>query len=179
PATGPYQSGTTVTLTPVPTTGFIFDNWSGANAGDIINTAGVYTIVMNGDKSVTANFAVSLCSDLVFQEGLEGYAGTVDTYIMESEPATSFGSELWIEWDAQDPYNSNPQLANYGLLRFDNIFGPGTGQIPLGATIETATFTYVVNNTGDSATVNDAAVAWVESVTFNTFGSSAGVQEAD
>lgn len=179
PTGGSYTAGTTVTLTPVPNTGYVFDNWSGTNAGNIIDTDGVYTIVMNGNKSVTANFAVSLCSDLVFQEGLEGYAGTVDTYIMESEPTDPYGDEVHVEWDGQDPANSNPHLANYGLLRFDGIFGSGPNQIPLGSTIETATFTYVVSNTGDSATVNDAAVDWDESVTFNTFGSSVGVQEAD
>ena len=56
PTGGSYAAGTTVTLTPVPTTGFVFDNWSGANAGDIINTAGVFTIVMNENKSLTATF---------------------------------------------------------------------------------------------------------------------------
>jgi len=179
PTGGSYAAGTTVTLTPVPNTGYVFDNWSGTNAGNIIDTDGVYTILMNGNKSVTANFAVSLCSDLVFQEGLEGYAGTVDTYIMESDATVSYGDQDHVEWDAQDPYDSDPHLANYGLLRFDGIFGSAPNQIPLGSTIETATFTYVVNNEGDDATVNDAAVAWDESVTFNTFGSNAGVQEAD
>jgi hypothetical protein len=56
PAGGSYVNGTTVTLTPVPNTGYEFSSWSGTNAGDIINTAGIYTIVMNGNKAVTANF---------------------------------------------------------------------------------------------------------------------------
>ena len=56
PTGGSYASGTTVTLTPAPNTGYAFDSWSGTNAGDIIDTGGVYTIVMNGNKSVTANF---------------------------------------------------------------------------------------------------------------------------
>ncbi len=58
PAGGTYDYGTTVTLTPVPSSGYQFSSWTGANAGDIINTAGVYTIVMNGNKSVTANFTL-------------------------------------------------------------------------------------------------------------------------
>ncbi len=56
PAGGTYASGTVVTLTPVPSAGYQFGSWSGANSGDIINTAGVYTIVMNGNKTVQANF---------------------------------------------------------------------------------------------------------------------------
>jgi hypothetical protein len=56
PAGGTYASGTTVTLTPVPSAGYLFSSWSGANAADIVNTSGVYTIVMNGNKTVQANF---------------------------------------------------------------------------------------------------------------------------
>jgi uncharacterized repeat protein (TIGR01451 family) len=56
PAGGTYTAGTTVTLTPLPSAGYKFNSWSGANAGDIVNTAGVYTIVMNENKSVSANF---------------------------------------------------------------------------------------------------------------------------
>ena len=53
-----------MTLTPVPDTGYVFSSWSGANAAEIVNTGGVYTIVVNGNKSVTANFIVSLCTDV-------------------------------------------------------------------------------------------------------------------
>ena len=57
PTGGTYASGTTVTLTPAPSSGYHFSSWSGANSGDVINTSGVYTIVMNGNKTVQANFA--------------------------------------------------------------------------------------------------------------------------
>ena len=54
-----YLSGTTVTLTPMPNPCYAFSSWSGTNAGDIVDTGGVYTIVMNGNKSVTANFTIN------------------------------------------------------------------------------------------------------------------------
>jgi hypothetical protein len=59
PAGGTYCTGTTVTLTPVPDSGYVFSSWSGADASDIVDTGGIYTILMNGNKSVTANFAES------------------------------------------------------------------------------------------------------------------------
>jgi hypothetical protein len=59
PPGGTYASGTTVTLTPNPASGYSFNNWSGTNSSDVINTSGVYTIVMNGNKTVQANFDVN------------------------------------------------------------------------------------------------------------------------
>ncbi len=59
PAGGTYCTGTTVTLTPVPNSGYIFDGWGGPDSGDIVDTAGVYTIAMDADKSVKAFFYVS------------------------------------------------------------------------------------------------------------------------
>jgi hypothetical protein len=57
PAGGTYAAGTTVTLTPVPNPDYHFVSWTGPDAADIIDTDGVYTIVMDADKSITANFA--------------------------------------------------------------------------------------------------------------------------
>ncbi|MFA7407190.1 MAG: MBG domain-containing protein [Anaerolineaceae bacterium] len=56
PAGGTYLAGTTVTLTPSPAEGYQFDKWSGANAEDIIEDSGAFSIVMNGNKSVTGVF---------------------------------------------------------------------------------------------------------------------------
>ncbi len=76
PSGGTYASGTVITLTPVPNTGFQFSTWSGANAGDIVNTGGVYSIVMNGDKTITAEFSTYVPGSL----GLDGAvsSGTAD-----------------------------------------------------------------------------------------------------
>jgi len=52
PAGGTYDAGTKVTLTAIPTQGHIFDHWS----GDATGTSKSITLVMDGDKSVTANF---------------------------------------------------------------------------------------------------------------------------
>src|SRR5690606_33914489 len=56
PAGGSYPSGTTVTLTPEPEQGYVFDKWTGTNKDDVVHAAGIYTIVMNENKSLTATF---------------------------------------------------------------------------------------------------------------------------
>ena len=111
-----------------------------------------------------------------FQEGVNGYAGTVDTHIMESEPAVDHGALASVEWDTCDPEPPGACGYKYALIRFGNIFGPELGQIPSGANILSATLTYDVYNEGDPANVNQAAVDWDESATWNSFGGEAGVQ---
>jgi uncharacterized repeat protein (TIGR02543 family) len=76
PAGGVYAAGTTVTLTPLANSGYMFGSWTGANSGDIVNTGGVYTIVMNGNKSVTANFVVYVPSPLSLDGAVS--SGTAD-----------------------------------------------------------------------------------------------------
>ena len=48
---GAYDSGTTAAVTATPATGYRFTNWSGDCSG-----TGTCTVVMNGSRSVTANF---------------------------------------------------------------------------------------------------------------------------
>ena len=50
-----YNEGTQVALTAAPNTGYSFTGWS----GDLTGTTNPATIVMNADKTVTANFAIN------------------------------------------------------------------------------------------------------------------------
>ncbi|MFN2108446.1 MAG: InlB B-repeat-containing protein, partial [Anaerolineae bacterium] len=48
-----YISGTTVTLTAIPETGWLFSTWSGAATGSLTQT----TVMMDADKVVNAIFS--------------------------------------------------------------------------------------------------------------------------
>ena len=52
PGKSTYDAGETVTVTATPKTGYLFTGWSGAVSG----TTNPVTIIMNGDKTLTANF---------------------------------------------------------------------------------------------------------------------------
>jgi hypothetical protein len=82
PAGGVYSSGTIVTLTPVPNTYYIFSNWTGTNSGEVYFDSGAYKILMNGNKSVTANFieATSVLGDV----NGDGEANSTDALIVLS-----------------------------------------------------------------------------------------------
>lgn len=108
---------------------------------------------------------------VVFQEGVNGYAGTIDTFLKQAAPASDNGTAGVVEWDGDDGGGQN-----IGLLRFDNIFGADSGRVPGGAIITSATLTYTVGNPGNAATVNEVLVDWTQGVTYDTFGGDAGVQ---
>ena len=59
-----YDSGTPVTLTAVPNSGYIFSGWSGACSG-----TGTCTVIMTEAKFVTANFAIPLYNLTVVKSG--------------------------------------------------------------------------------------------------------------
>ncbi len=115
---------------------------------------------------------------VTFQEGVSSYAGTVDTTIKYNSPTTLYGDATLLEWDTQETDGSaTPEIA---MLRFENIFGSGAGQIPAGASIVSASLRYRTgsgtNDYGDTANVYESQVTWDGASTYNTFGGEAGVQ---
>jgi hypothetical protein len=52
PPDGNYPSGTVVTLTAVPTSGYKFDHWT----GDVSGTSTVTTLTMDSNKNIVAYF---------------------------------------------------------------------------------------------------------------------------
>ncbi len=102
-----------------------------------------------------------------FQEGVNGYTGTQDTYVTSNPGNVAFGSATTVMVD--DP-------SSHGLIRFDNLFGSGAGQIAVGSTISNATLSIYVTATDnlDSINVHRMLSSWSEASTWN--GMSSGVQ---
>ena len=175
--TGQYVAGQTIQLTATPDMGYQVGSWTGTtNDG---STATTNTVSMPAAAhSASVNY-VRTPTTVTFQVGLSGYAGTQDTYILQTSPTTAFGNEVTIEWDTED-IGGDVNSQKFALLRFDDIFGSGAGQIPVGSTIVSARVDYVVSNAAPTpANVNGVLVDWDETVTYDTFGAEAGVQEAD
>ncbi len=76
-----------------------------------------------------------------FQEGVDGYSCTADTYIGSASPSSAAAN-----------YGSATKLLVHltgsgdALVRFDDIFGTGAGQVPLGSTISSATLSLQTGN---------------------------------
>jgi hypothetical protein len=65
PPGGVYGNGTVVKLTPKSNANWSFDRWSGPNQSDLVSLGdGSWSIMMNADKSVTANFVPGYALDI-------------------------------------------------------------------------------------------------------------------
>ncbi|MBN2476320.1 MAG: lamin tail domain-containing protein [Pirellulales bacterium] len=110
---------------------------------------------------------------LSFQDGVNPdatYAGTVDTEIRWSTPTADLSTETSINVDGSDDGG-----AVQALIRFDNIFGDGPGQVALTDPIARATLTLNVTDTGDNMQLHRMLSGWAETSNWNTFGGN-GVQ---
>jgi hypothetical protein len=117
---------------------------------------------------------------LQFRQGLDGYSGTADTQLDRDFASMNFGNSSRLIVDGNDVSGNG---RNDTLIRFDDVFGAGPGQITPGSVILSATLTLV--NSGDSSDGSGAAIhrmliGWDEaSATFDSFGggvSADGVQ---
>lgn len=111
-----------------------------------------------------------------FQQGVNGYAGTVDTQIASGGNAdTEFST-------ADSIFVDDPGVQ--ALIRFEDIFGTDAGQIPLGSRIISArllTASTQGNAMGDGGKFHKMLTPWSDTDTYNTLvdGISIDGVEAD
>ncbi|RIK74278.1 MAG: hypothetical protein DCC68_23430, partial [Planctomycetota bacterium] len=113
---------------------------------------------------------------VVLQQGVGGYSAAADTMLQESGTGSrgadanhSVTTQLSI--DAKDPQNTNAK--SMALLRFGNLIGGAAGQVPLGASIDSATLALAIVSPGSGMSVHQMLRRWSNSDTWNTL--SAGV----
>jgi hypothetical protein len=98
------------------------------------------------------------------------YGGTQDSWIGEDFPNAVNGSRDHFRWDTDAP------AREYGLLRFDGMFGSGPGQIPVGSNVLSASLTISFFNvtSGAPGELHESATVWSETTTWNLFGDDPG-----
>ncbi|WP_344707094.1 Ig-like domain-containing protein [Sphingomonas swuensis] len=127
--------------------------------------------VAQGNVSVTVAAPAGTPSavTVTFRQGGGGYTGTVDTVLRESRATTSYPDAVTLHGALETGKSFQP------LLRFDSLFGTGPGQIPIGATIVSATLRLeVTEGSASGGTLNPMLVGWSGTSTWSSLGS--GVQ---
>lgn len=109
---------------------------------------------------------------VVFQTGSAGYLGTQDTFVQASDPDAVVGSLSEVQVDQNPPGSLESVVApSQGLLRFADLFGASTGQVPGGAVITSATLTiFTTNVSTGSFSMHRMLSVWDETATWNSFG---------
>ncbi|WP_201741591.1 DNRLRE domain-containing protein [Salinigranum halophilum] len=107
-----------------------------------------------------------------FQQGASGYSGTIDTYVQEAEPTASNAPAATLNVDSADPQGTGQAV--HALVRFDGLIGSGDSQVPLDATVASATVTLETTNDGDGSTVHRMLESWDDDDTWESLGE--GVQ---
>jgi hypothetical protein len=87
-----------------------------------------------------ASFREGSMATVSFQQGVNNYTSALDTMLQQASPAAAAGTATTIGVD------TGTGVEVQTLLGFDNLFGPGPGQIPPNASITSATLTLRTTN---------------------------------
>jgi hypothetical protein len=122
------------------------------SANDVRSMVGMFT----GDPQVATR---------TFQQGRSGYTSAHDTYIEQVNPNTAHGGDTQVVADGSP--------LSQGLVRFDNLFGNGAGQVPVGATVVSAKLVALTGTAANDSTTNNMSlhamkVAWTDTSTWNS-----------
>jgi acid phosphatase len=129
----------------------------------------------NDVRPIVGAFATDVeAGTATFRQGVNGYAGTTDTVINSANPDAAHGLAPGVVLVADDASRTQ------GLIRFDNLFGHGAGQVPLGATILSAKLSIVTGLYGDEHSYNEVSlhqlsVPFNQDSTWNSLGSGVTV----
>ena len=111
PASGTYNSGTVVTLTATPSSGYQFSSWSGTNNTSINPT----TVTMNSNKSVSVNFTqipptqYSLSTSVASGSGsISPASGTYNSGTVVTLTATPSSGYQFSSWSGTNNTSINP-----------------------------------------------------------------------
>ncbi|MFM9956446.1 MAG: DNRLRE domain-containing protein [Phycisphaerales bacterium] len=148
-------------------------------------SAGTNGIDFNTSENATASTRPQLIvtvptepvSVKTFRQGLNGYAGTIDTELRQADPATAQDTNALMTIDADDPNASGNDTQ--GLLKFDGLFGNGAGQVPAGARVTSAQLLLNVTDFGSGFTVHRMIAPWATGATWNSLGNGVSLDDAE
>jgi hypothetical protein len=100
---------------------------------------------------------------VTFQQGVNGYTGTVDIEIWAVSPNTCLEGNINASTD-----ENNDGGESQILMRFEKIIGPNTGQIPPNATIHSATLVVSAFDEGTTVHLHRMLVPWKRTATWTS-----------
>ena len=137
-----------------------------ADQADPPNVMATTTLTILIDTSIVPPVTLS------FQQGINGYIGTVDTMLQENSPDTNNAGAASLNVDSDEPFGTDQDVQ--ALVGFEEIFGSGPGQVPVEAQIVSALLELQVTNPGYSFHLHRMLQTWSDEDSWNTWVS--GIQ---
>ena len=125
-----------------------------------------YSISDGRGGTATATVNLMVVQSVSFQQGVSGYVGTVDTFLQQNATTTNNSAATSLNIDSDDPAGTG--LDVQALLRFDNLFGSAAGQIPINATLQSASLQVQVTNSGNSVNLHRMLGNWAATDTWSS-----------
>jgi hypothetical protein len=147
------------------------------SAGYIGNDSFLYTVSDGAGGSAQASVSVQVSPanvapsavTLTFRQGTDGYSGTIDTLLREGRSNTAYPDAIKLQASLESGKQFEP------LLRFADVFGTAVGQIPIGATIVSASLQLQITEAStNGGTINRMLVDWSSTSTWSGMGN--GIQ---
>ena len=109
----------------------------------------------------------------VFQQGVNGYIGTVDTLISSGSPDADNSNSGTLTAD------DSPQ--SQVLIQFEDMFGAGANQIAIGSTINSVTLTINVTDATllGKIDIHEMLIDWNDTDSWNSLGSGISLDEIE
>ena len=149
--------------------GWVMSTWQDGANGTAFSPCEATNIVLR--PRLRVGWVPASIAAASFQEGTNGYSGTVDTQVRLVAPTTSYAANVTLAPDWLVSATPIPNQ-NQALVRFDNIIGSGVGQVPAGATIHAAMLEFTgitADAQGAGAQFYPLRKAWTPTDTWDTW----------
>ncbi len=117
-----------------------------------------------------------------YREGLGGYTGVVDTMVSQDAPTISYAATHDLVSDLDINTTAAGNQVGQVLVKFPNLFGTGSGQVPPGATVLSAKLILSTPASGDSVDtfrLHRMLVDWTNAATWNSLGAGVDLNDVE
>ncbi|QEG40277.1 DUF4347 domain-containing protein [Roseimaritima ulvae] len=113
-----------------------------------------------------------------FQDGVDSYSGTVDTFLSSSAKTSDYSARTDLEVDSDGSGDPMQQT----LIRFDDLFGTNPGQMPQNVYITSASLSVNVTNSSSSGAhigLYAMQTAWADTSTWDSMSDGVSTNDAE
>jgi hypothetical protein len=158
--------------------GWVMPGWVGNGDGTTVSPSEAVTI--SDRPRLRVLWLPPVVTNAFFRQNVDNYTNAMDTRIRLNAPDTEFSTVTGVFVDYQ--VTGSTQNEEQVMIRFDNIIGIETNQIPFGATIHAAMLDLgatIGNAMGDGGTFHAMLQSWWDTNTWNQLNNGISADDVE